>query len=193
MKFIHCQQAPLFVGFLKDAVNLMNRLGVLEVNNALMAFFERGNDLFESTRMMVNLTPKHHNVRIEHIVRQSIDNAFDGFIHNKIMDNAPEYHLRRIDHRLLIGNTILAIETDENAHRSYKAEHEKQRYTEFISVFPYQFVFIRFNPHDNREKDDCKSSLEYKLSVLIKTIRDQMKRIEKMQNNHKLEIIWLFY
>jgi len=164
----------------------MNRLGVLRVNKALMAFFERGNDLFDSMRMTKKL-------RIEHIVREAIDNAFDGFIHDKVIVNAAEYHVRRIDHRIRIGNTILAIETDEKAHESYKEEDEKQRYTDFISLFPYKFVFIRFNPDDNRENDDSKTSVEFKISFLIKTIRHQMQCIEQEQNKRKIEIFWLFY
>jgi len=167
----------------------MNRLGVLEVNNALMAFFERGNDLFDGTRMMIDSNP----VRIEYIVREAIDSAFEGFIHNKLMRNARGYHCRLIDHRLHIGNTILAIETDEHAHQDRKEEDEQQRYRDFTSVFPYQFVFIRFNPHDNREEKDGKTSVEYKISFLKKKIRDQIQRIQQGKNIGKIEIYRLFY
>jgi hypothetical protein len=53
------------------------------------------------------------------MVRNIINKNFDGFIHDTPLytDNCDCTHRRRIDHRKLIGNTILAIETDEFGHR----------------------------------------------------------------------------
>ena len=131
--------------------------------------------------------------RIEHIVRDAINNHFDGFIHNKVIPGAAHEHDRRIDHRLLIDHTILAIEADEKAHQHYNNEDEQRRYWDFMSSFPHKFVFIRFNPDDNMEKPGRETSVEHKISILIQTIREQMHRIRAGHNIRKLEVLWLFY
>jgi len=126
----------------------------------------------------------------ESLVREAIDNAFNGFIHNKTMRGETE---KRIDHRLLIGNTILAIETDEFAHRHYGETKENTRYREFLSQTSHKFVFIRFNCDANRESSSAKTDFKHKLHVLLNTIAFQMSRIRNGQNILQLEIYTLFY
>jgi len=99
---------------------------------------------------------------------------------------------RKIDHRLQIGNTILAIETDEHAHADRNQEDEKRRYNEFTSNFPHKFVFIRFNPHTNMEEKLAETDFKYKLGVLMRSIKSQMLRIRVGSNVKKLEIFTLF-
>jgi len=132
-------------------------------------------------------------IRCEILVRNEINTNFEGFLHNRVMYSGGSSHLRRIDHRLQIGNTILAIETDENAHEFYNQRQENERYHDFMTTFSYKFVFIRFNPHSNREDDDTKTNFEHKLSVLVHTITTQIDRIRKGRNTAKLEILTLFY
>jgi len=122
-------------------------------------------------------------------VRERIDAAFDGFIHNKGIRKSTEL---RIDHRLLIDNTILAVETDEFAHRNYDPIKEKARYDEFLATTPYKFVFIRFNPDNNKESLDTKTTFEYKLSFLMRVITTQLDRIRKGHNIERLEISYYF-
>ena len=122
-------------------------------------------------------------------VREAIDAAFDGFVHNKGMHNQTEL---RIDHRLLIDNTILAVETDEFAHVSYDMYKEEARYNEFLTRTPYKFVFIRFNPDTNKECRDAKTTFEYKLGILMQTITNQLDRIRKGHNVKRLEIFSAF-
>ena len=52
------------------------------------------------------------------MVRDRINQEFEGFYHDKPLwtNDCDCTHRRRIDHRKLIGNTLLAIETDENQH-----------------------------------------------------------------------------
>ena len=126
----------------------------------------------------------------ETLVREAIDTAFDGFIHNKTMRGETE---KRIDHRLLIGNTILAIETDEFAHQYYGETKENTRYREFLTKTSHKFVFIRFNCDANRESDNAKTDFKHKLRVLMHTITYQMSRIQHGQNIQQLEIFTLFY
>jgi len=93
-------------------------------------------------------------IRHEVLVRGVIDATFEGFIHNKVMPSCGRDKTcrRKIDHRLQIGNTILAVETDERAHTNYEKGYEERRYNEFASAFPHKFAFIRFNPNTNMEE-----------------------------------------
>ena len=139
----------------------------------------------------INLFPA---IRHEELVRGVIDANFEGFVHNKVMPRVVQGKecRRLIDHRLQIGNTILAIETDENAHVDRDQVDEKRRYNEFISSFPYKFVFIRFNPHANMEEKHAETDLKHKLGVLMRSIKSQMLRIRVGSNVKKLEIFTLF-
>ena len=139
----------------------------------------------------LNLFPA---VRHEILVRSVIDATFEGFIHNKVIPSCGRDNTcgRQIDHRLHIGNTILAVETDEHAHVNYKKGYEERRYNEFTSAFPHKFVFIRFNPNTNMEEQDAKTDFKHKLGVLIRSIRCQMLRIRAGSNVKKLEILTLF-
>jgi len=148
---------------------------------------------------LVKLVVGHWNItknRREIIVRKAIDATFDGFIHNKGMSyeayNTYYRTDRRIDHRLVIGDTILAIETDEFAHHTVDKNDEIIRYEKF-KVFPHKFIFIRFNPDNNKERSNDQTSFQYKLSTLMHTITTQIHRIQKGCNVNKLEIYELFY
>ena len=126
----------------------------------------------------------------ESLVRKAIDTAFGGFIHNKTFPGATD---NRIDHRLLIGNTILAIETDEFAHRKYRETKENTRYADFLTQTSHKFVLIRFNCDANRESVANKTEFEHKLRVLLHNITFQVSRIGHGHNVQRLEIWKLFY
>jgi len=195
----------IFMNF-KDLTNFFNRIGVRAVNDALTALFLLesvygsvdgvGDDIeTHVVKSMYTIKIKQpsdrHTIRIEFIVRDEIDAFFSGFIHNKVLKGGDVSHRKKIDHRLRIGNTILAIETDEHAHVRYKQENE--RYQDFMRTFSYKFVFIRFNPHANMEDPRAKTDFKYKLHVLMDYIRTHIERIKKGQNVWKLEIVRLFY
>jgi hypothetical protein len=125
-------------------------------------------------------------------VRNAINERFEGFIHD-----VPIYtgdcdcsHRRRIDHRKLIGNTILAIETDEFAHRGYDEKSEEIRYDDLYMVHSGKWIFIRFNPDPTRV---CKVDFDDRLEVLIDEIEHHIERIERDENEELVEIIKLFY
>jgi len=65
----------------------------------------------------------------EMMVRNRINSEFEGFIHDipLFTGNCDCTHRRRIDHRKMIGNTILAVETDEFGHRGYDKTDEEIR------------------------------------------------------------------
>ena len=122
-------------------------------------------------------------------MRNAINSEFEGFVHDKPLytGHCECVHRRRIDHRKLIGNTILAIETDENKHNAYDTKDEEIRYDDLYMIHSGKWVFIRFNP-DKKDVD-----MEDKLTTLINTIEHQIERIEHEENTELLEIVKLFY
>ena len=126
----------------------------------------------------------------EIMVRNFINNNFEGFIHDKPLytQNCNCAHRRRIDHRKLINNTILAIETDEFGHRSYDSKDEEIRYDDLYMIHSGKWIFIRFNPDGDKTVD-----IEDKLETLKQTMIEQINRIENDENIELLEIIKLYY
>ena len=122
-------------------------------------------------------------------VRNTINEEFEGFIHDKPIwtGGCDCTHRRRIDHRKLIGATLLCIETDENAHAEYDPKDEEVRYDDLSMVHGGKMVFIRFNP-DGKGVD-----MVDKLERLVDEIRTQIARIEEDKNTELLEVIKLFY
>ena len=116
---------------------------------------------------------------------------FEGFIHDTLLytGSCDCTHRRRIDHRKLIGNTILAIETDEFAHSKYDKKDEELRYDDLYMIHSGKWIFIRFNP----DLDKSKTNIENKLNTLVETIKISIERINKEENKDLLEIIKLYY
>jgi len=191
----------------QDVVILFNRIGVRVVNDIVVTQIEcvqGGVSGIESAEQdtvvdsvnIITIDPFSicNTPRLEHLVRDTINATFEGFIHNKVIPSSgPNDNCwRQIDHRLHIGNTILAIETDEHAHVNYNKDNEKRRYDEFTSTFPQKILFIRFNPHTNMEEQHANTDFKHKLGVLMRSIRYQMHRIRAGWNGNKLEIWTLF-
>jgi hypothetical protein len=126
----------------------------------------------------------------EIMVRNIINENFDGFVHDKPLytGNCDCTHRRRIDHRKLIGNTILAIETDEFGHIGYDKKDEEIRYNDVYMIHSGKWVFIRFNPDENVSKTDIKE----KLKKLIETIHKCIFRIKNEENVELVEIHKLY-
>lgn len=122
-------------------------------------------------------------------VRNTINEYFEGFIHDKPLYTAQCdcTMRRRIDHRKLIGATLLCVETDEFAHKAYDKKDEEIRYDDLFMVHSGKWVFIRFNP-DGKGVD-----MDDKLTRLVEEIHIQMKRIENEENTELLEVVKLFY
>jgi len=127
-------------------------------------------------------------------VREAIDRVFKDFIHDKAFyTGGCCEHRRRIDHRMPINGTMLAIETDENAHVGYDKNDENVRYDDLLVAIGTKFVFIRFNCDTNREEYGAKTSLEHKIQGLLECIRIQIERIRKNENTELCDIVKLFY
>jgi len=133
--------------------------------------------------------------RRETVVREAIDSVFKDFIHDKAFYVGGKCcpHRRRIDHRLHVGNTILAVETDEDAHISKDKQDEINRYDDLVMAMGHNMVFIRFNPDTNREDLKAHTSLDHKIEVLLRCIGTQIDKIHNSTNTDLCEIVWLFH
>ena len=130
-------------------------------------------------------------------VRQFINLNFQGFQHDIPLwtGNCDCIHRRKIDHRKLIGNTLLCIETDENQHKYYDKNNEEIRYDDLYMLHGGKFIFIRFNPDKftNKKGNNVNHMLYTRLPVVKEEIEKQIKRIENEENKELLEIIKLYY
>lgn len=149
---------------------------------------------------MFPLDPRTFEIRSkskENAVRDYINTLFEGFQHDKplVTGHCDCTIRRRIDHRKLIGNTLLAIETDENQHKSYSMMDEEMRYNDLFMAFPGRWVYIRFNPDSYISKCGKRKNphLSTRLRILGEEIRVQMRRIEEGLNTDLVERIYLFY
>ncbi len=101
---------------------------------------------------------------------------------------------RRIDFRILLGNTLLCIEVDEDQHKYRNKEDEILRYDDLMMVHGGKFIFLRFNP-DPFVKDGQRQNphLETRFTKLKETLLTQIQRIRLGENRELVEVIYLFY
>jgi hypothetical protein len=130
-------------------------------------------------------------------VRDFINSNFEGFQHDKSLEygGCDCSNRRRIDHRKLINNTLLCIETDENQHKQYNKKDEHDRYNDLLTTFTCKYIFIRFNPDSYSDKNGkkCNPSISTRLLTLKEEIDKQIKRIQNEENNDLLEIKYLYF
>ena len=132
-------------------------------------------------------------------VRDYINTKFKGFHHDKPLwynETACDCtSKRRIDHRKLINETLLCIETDENQHKGYSKQDEEARYNDLFMAYGGKFIFIRFNPDKYKDEKgkSCNPMLFNRLIILEEEIQKQIKRIENEENKELLEVIELFF
>ena len=135
---------------------------------------------------------KSHNYELQ--VRQFLATHYPFFVHN-----APIYthqcdctNRRRIDHYTLLGNTVLAVETDEHQHRYYV--DDQIRYNDLYMHFSGKWIFIRFNVHAYLD-----SNTKYRLTSLKVRLRRLQEEIDKQldiirRDSHDLfTVTYLYY
>ena len=166
---------------------------------------QRGNPKYKDYctscyRINFPLDPLTINIRAktkEIAVRDFINSKFEGFQHDQpLWTGACDCSIRRrLDHRKLIGNTLLVIETDERQHISYNSNDEDIRYDDLYMAFSGKWIYIRFNPDSftNNEGVRKNPKITDRFNTLEKEINKQIKRIEKEKNKELLEIIYLYY
>lgn len=130
-------------------------------------------------------------------VRDFINANFEGFEHDTPMQTG---HCdctirRRIDHRKIIYNTLIAIETDENQHKGYKDMDEETRYDDLYMAYSGKWIYIRFNPDKYVNKDGKKKnpSLSKRLEELKKEIEKQIERVSQEENKDLVERVYMYY
>jgi len=117
---------------------------------------------------------------------------FQGFVHDRPLytGNCDCTHRRRVDHRKLIGNTMVAVETDERAHQGYDEKDEEIRYDDLYMIHSGKWIFIRFNPDVTKNQ---KTDIDDRIVVLLEVMERHMERIRLEENIELVEIIKLFY
>ena len=98
---------------------------------------------------------------------------------------------RRIDHRKLINNTLLVIETDENQHKSYDTLDEETRYDDLYMAFSGKWIYRQLYIYWRKDKEH--PTIATRLLTLQSEICKQLTRIEHEQNTELVERIYLFY
>ena len=130
-------------------------------------------------------------------VRDFINANFKGWQHDKCLytGNCDCTHRRRIDHRVLIGNTLLVVETDENQHKGYDEMDEEVRYDDLFMVHGGKWIYIRFNPDKYKSKNGKNKNPEIatRLFALQKQIETQINRINNEENTELLERHYMYY
>ena len=89
----------------------------------------------------------------------------------------------------------MVIETDENQHKRYNKQDEKDRYDDLCMVHTGNWIFIRFNP------DKYRNTLGKTVNPLISTrlvklkdmINMQIDRINSGENTELVEILYMYY
>ena len=130
-------------------------------------------------------------------VRDFINANFKGWQHDKCLytGNCDCTHRRRIDHRVLVGNTLLVVETDENQHKGYDEMDEEVRYDDLFMVHGGKWIYIRFNPDKYKSKNGKNKNPEIatRLFALQKQIETQLARISNEENTEILERHYMYY
>ena len=80
--------------------------------------------------------------------------------------------LRRLDLFVIIGNTIIAIEIDENQHKVHaNTPYENNRYNDLFMTFSGRYVFLRINPDPykdvNGEKVDPTFEQRFEKAIVV--------------------------
>jgi hypothetical protein len=135
--------------------------------------------------------------RVELRVREFLNSNFADFVHDHPIktNHCVCDHRRRVDHRRLVGNTLLCIETDENFHKNYAKDDEDARYHDVIMTWGGKLCFVRFNPH-KFNLDDSKDPgppLEERLQRLYAEVTRHIGRLERGENMAYLEVHHLYY
>jgi hypothetical protein len=187
-------------------VDVINKrcLGLIN-NNEVCPYNHVGNPKYknyciECYRRNFPLDPLTFQIRCktkEIAVRDYINANLEGFQHDKPLSTSHcECNIRRrIDHRKLINNTLLVIETDENQHKSYDQMDEETRYDDLYMAFSGKWVYIRFNPDKYVSKNGKNKNpmISTRLPVLLDEIKKQIWRIQTEQNSELVERVYLFY
>ena len=96
---------------------------------------------------------------------------------------------------MLVGNTMLCIEVDENQHKYYIKQDESDRYNDLFMGYSGKYIFIRYNPDKFIDKYGKARNpmFETRMDVLENCITKHISRIHNCLNGELVEIYHLFY
>ena len=144
-------------------------------------------------------TPKIHTKTKELKVVTHLCQIYDNLLYNKLITGQCKCPKRRfIDLHKIINGTMLAIEIDENQHKYYDDDDEKNRYDDIFLGWSGKSIWIRYNPDKYKDNNNRKRNPQFKkrMETLESEIKKQIERIEKyknLKNEDLCEIIELFY
>ena len=97
--------------------------------------------LFPSDPLSTKLRIKSAEVAVGNYLKEI---GFNFFIHDQPIhtNHCDCSHRRRIDYRHLIGNTMIAVEVDENQHKLYDQQNEDDRINDLYMVHSGKWLFI---------------------------------------------------
>ena len=168
-----------------------SRSGSLKYDGYCATCFKR---VFPTDPRSTKIYEHTKEIRVRNAITETslTNELFKGFVHDITMytTNCDCTHRRRVDHRKLIGNTMLAVETDEYGHRRYDKYDEEIRYDDLYMIHSGKWVYIRFNPDDTRTH---KVHIDDRIDKLLDVMEEQIQRIMSEENQELVEIIKLFY
>jgi len=175
-----------------EMIDLSHKLCIANINNNILCL-SRANNKYNNycSRCFAYLFPLHEDTikirtkTFELKVKKFIDDNYNNFIHNKVInigDGCDCRYKRLIDHFIYVDGCLLAIETDENKHLRYNKEDENNRYDDIMMVYTFPHYFIRFNP--NTSYRDSKGNIKNpnlceRLKKLKKEIDNAINLIKK--------------
>jgi len=131
-------------------------------------------------------------------IRDFINKHYDGFIHDKTIylgDSCDCTNRRRIDLRKIVGNTMIAIECDEEQHKRYDKKDQEARYNDMYMVFSGKWYYIRFNPDIYNDKNGYRINppIQTRLIALKKAVDNAIVIIENGQNTELVTIEYMYF
>ena len=149
-------------------------------------------NLFPLDPRSKKLREKSHENKVRNFLREHKPE----FIHDSVIytNHCDCTHRRRIDHRVLAGNTMLAVETDERQHKGYDKKDETGRYEDLYMIHSGKWIFIRFNPDCYRINGRrYNPNVTTRFPVLLEEINKQIARINMDENVELVEIVKLYF
>jgi len=135
------------------------------------------------------LSKKAHRKSDELKVKVYLADTIPEFVHNRriwLGDCSAPYR-RFLDFHVMIGNTLVVIEVDENQHKYYSKEDEELRVHEILHNIGLdkKMVFIRFNPSPYK----CEGTQVCIDNRLVALVDEAKKVIEYLRSGEEYEAI----
>lgn len=100
---------------------------------------------------------------------------------------------RRMDLWSVIGNVVVAIEIDEDQHRSHNPCQDLARYSDLVMDFTGRFVFLRINPDSYKTAGvRVNPSFQERLPVVEEKLRELLQAVDR-PTDQLVEVHHLFY